>query len=350
MALLSAWFRGNPRLESCLVSDPAHVPQGDQGDHVSRIQGALSLLENSEISTDEESQQSYGQTTAAAVLEYKKKRGIINHAYQSQPDNIVGRMTIRSLDSEMAGYERRRHVLLLSFGLSASPKMVIVSEPPIKDGKASFRVWATQVEKAHKPDVIVKEAKSTAQGNVQVIKDAITAASGGLLILSVGHGVCLNQDEGATDLAPHGAMRVTGKNSKGVSFISVFYDLKLPNQLSDKEFDEQNHTPAGETRLKNWALYQDLCAAFVSGHLVGVLLLTCKVGGATGFLKRIASQWKTPIIAYKQQVAAIEANNRRTRAILAPDLKRENAPSSTNTAFAEIFFPLSLTEMIQIAP
>jgi hypothetical protein len=45
----------------------------------------------------------YGPGTATAVLAYKTARGIINPAFQAQPDNIVGKMTIRRMDDELAG-------------------------------------------------------------------------------------------------------------------------------------------------------------------------------------------------------------------------------------------------------
>jgi hypothetical protein len=45
--------------------------------------------------------QRYGPSTAAAVLAYKRKRKIINRAYQQSEDNIVGRMTIAALDKDM---------------------------------------------------------------------------------------------------------------------------------------------------------------------------------------------------------------------------------------------------------
>ncbi|MCY2978476.1 MAG: hypothetical protein NTU79_07405 [Planctomycetota bacterium] len=41
--------------------------------------------------------------TAAAVLAYKTKRKIINRDYQMTADNIVGKMTMASLDREMLG-------------------------------------------------------------------------------------------------------------------------------------------------------------------------------------------------------------------------------------------------------
>jgi hypothetical protein len=97
MALQSRLFSGDPRLEAAAVSDPAHIMQGATGPHVAKIQHALNVLDNAGLSEDGK----YGPRTAAAVLAYKRKRGIINRAYQTQPDDIVGKMTMASLDQEM---------------------------------------------------------------------------------------------------------------------------------------------------------------------------------------------------------------------------------------------------------
>lgn len=102
MPLQSQLFRNDPKLEAAAVSDPAHITQGAKGEHVRKIQQALIQLDGATISTDG----SYGPATAAAVLAYKKKRGIINRAYQSQADNIVGKMTIDRLDKEMLAAEQ----------------------------------------------------------------------------------------------------------------------------------------------------------------------------------------------------------------------------------------------------
>ena len=101
MALTSALFRGDAKLEAAAVSDPAHIVPGARGDHVKKIQVALNLLDNAGLSTDG----IYGSGTANAVLAYKRKRNIINTAYQNQADNIVGKMTIASLDREVLAKE-----------------------------------------------------------------------------------------------------------------------------------------------------------------------------------------------------------------------------------------------------
>jgi len=50
----------------------------------------------------------YDPSTANAVLLYKKERNIINRSYQTQADNIVGKMTIAALDREMLAKENQR--------------------------------------------------------------------------------------------------------------------------------------------------------------------------------------------------------------------------------------------------
>lgn len=104
--LQSELFRGDPRLERCLISDPAHIVRGDTGEFVSKIQFAVLVIAGGAICGSEIDGQRYGSDTARAVLEYKRKRRIINFSYQTQADDIVGKMTIRALDTEMALIEQ----------------------------------------------------------------------------------------------------------------------------------------------------------------------------------------------------------------------------------------------------
>lgn len=108
MSLQSQLFKGDSKLESCLIEDSAHVTKGTQGDHVAKIQSALIAIDGSKIDPGELVSKKYGPTTAAAVLAYKKKRNIINRSYQSQADDIVGKMTIAALDKEMLERENQQ--------------------------------------------------------------------------------------------------------------------------------------------------------------------------------------------------------------------------------------------------
>ncbi len=106
MALISVLFQKNAKLAACLVRDDAHVKLGDKGEHVSKIQTAVCRLEGYTIIYDDIKHMHYGRSTAAAVLAFKRKRKIVNHAYQTQADDIVGKMTIAALDREIAALER----------------------------------------------------------------------------------------------------------------------------------------------------------------------------------------------------------------------------------------------------
>jgi hypothetical protein len=103
MSLQSQLFRGDPKLEAAAVSDPAHILPGAVGQHVAKIQQALLKLDGITIDPGELQSSRYGPSTANAVLAYKKKRNIINRSYQTQADNIVGKMTIAALDKELVG-------------------------------------------------------------------------------------------------------------------------------------------------------------------------------------------------------------------------------------------------------
>lgn len=121
MALSSRAFRGDSKLEACLVSDPAHILQGAKGEHVAKIQTALIVLDGAKIESGELLAKTYGKSTAAAVLAYKTKRRIINYKYQTQADNIVGKMTIAALDQEMMALESASRQRNSCSGKKATP-------------------------------------------------------------------------------------------------------------------------------------------------------------------------------------------------------------------------------------
>jgi diketogulonate reductase-like aldo/keto reductase len=106
MPLRSKHFKDNPKLQACLISHAAHVTLGASGEHVARIQHAVITIEGCAIDTVELQARLYGQSTADAVLRYKSRRGVINRTYQNKADNIVGKMTIASLDEDMLRRER----------------------------------------------------------------------------------------------------------------------------------------------------------------------------------------------------------------------------------------------------
>ena len=107
MPLQSELFRDDAALQACLVRDSAHVVKGARGQHVAKIQTALGILDGALIASEELSASTYGPSTAAAVLAYKERRDIVNRTYQRRADDIVGKMTIASLDREMVTGEKK---------------------------------------------------------------------------------------------------------------------------------------------------------------------------------------------------------------------------------------------------
>jgi hypothetical protein len=101
MALQSNLFKNDPMFEACLTKDAAHIVPGSRGGHVAKVQFALMVLDRCVIPPGEMQIGLYGPGTANGVLTYKRLRGIINTSYQSSADNIVGKMTIAALDTEM---------------------------------------------------------------------------------------------------------------------------------------------------------------------------------------------------------------------------------------------------------
>lgn len=108
MPLQSQLLRDDLRLQNCLVRNDAHVTPGSVGDHVRKIQVALVLLDDLQIDQHEITKKRYGPSTTAAVLAFKKARKIINFSYETQVDNIVGKMTIAALDQEMVRLEQKK--------------------------------------------------------------------------------------------------------------------------------------------------------------------------------------------------------------------------------------------------
>lgn len=101
MALKSHLFNKNQALQACLVNDAAHITPGSKGEHVALVQSALVRLRYLSPESARKEATAYGTDTAKAVLVYKRQFDIVNRRYQTQADNIVGRMTIASLDHDI---------------------------------------------------------------------------------------------------------------------------------------------------------------------------------------------------------------------------------------------------------
>jgi len=106
MSLQSCLFSGDGKLEAAAKANAGHITPGATGAHVAKIQWAVITLDNAVIDRAELQSRRYGPSTAKAVLDYKRKRKIINTSYQQSADNVVGIMTMRALDDELTLRER----------------------------------------------------------------------------------------------------------------------------------------------------------------------------------------------------------------------------------------------------
>ena len=105
MPVQSKLFAYDHALEACSKRDSGQIVPGAQGDHVSRLQTALFLLDCASVASSELQSQTFGPSTAAAVLRYKRSRNIINRVYPTHSDSIVGRATLAAIDREVAAIE-----------------------------------------------------------------------------------------------------------------------------------------------------------------------------------------------------------------------------------------------------
>jgi len=126
LALESALFCNDPKLEAAAVSHPAHILLGHVGDHVGKIQQALTELDGAVIDSVESQSKRYGPSTAQAVLAYKKRYNILGPGH-TVPDNIVGILTMKHMDKQLSITQPCNQ----SPGLSSIPGNPIISREPL---------------------------------------------------------------------------------------------------------------------------------------------------------------------------------------------------------------------------
>ena len=113
-------FANDDRIQACADVPLQHIKIGDQGSHVAKIQDALRQIREAGLAgspidipppiakSPDIDEQKFAKSTLDAVQTYKDDRTIVNFAYQKNPDAVVGQMTIRQLDEDMAFVEGKR--------------------------------------------------------------------------------------------------------------------------------------------------------------------------------------------------------------------------------------------------
>jgi hypothetical protein len=166
MPLFSRLFRTDTRLLAVAQKNSEHITlkrPRERGPHVHKIQQALFRL-GFTIDRAETNVNEYGQSTADAVLAYKSdpRRNIINPAYQSKPDNIVGRLTVAALDQEIHIQEREN---------GFSPDIKLLGAPPYEAQIRANSCWAACLvmwRRAQQASSFTQEAYINSAPNLQV--------------------------------------------------------------------------------------------------------------------------------------------------------------------------------------
>ncbi|MBP0580444.1 hypothetical protein J8I29_14060 [Labrys sp. LIt4] len=165
---------------------------------------------------------------------------------------------------------------------------------------------------AHQPQARALVKMTAGQSMAQtrdILKSAISkAGADGTVIISVGHGTALDGStvDGMCEIAPGGTFKLVGLNgAESPHTVNVFYDRpRFAGQKSDMDYDIANN-PSSD-RLARWKIYQEIGAHFKAIKPYRMVLLTCRVGNASDFLKKIANDWGVVVRAYTKRVASNE--------------------------------------------
>ena len=226
-------------------------------------------------------------------------------------------------------------------------KTVILS---VNDGE--WNVWGDQFVKRQpqgRKQLLISRNPSVDSAKKSIITAIQEAGAGGTLIISVGHGsVGANAMEGMVDLAPSMVMRLGGLGAAiPPNFVSVFYDVNVAGPPSTSDLDHDLKNNPGATRLAHWKVYQEIATTFKAIKPYKVVLLSCRVGGATDFLRKIANDWQVVVQAYKVQVA-LDPNPPRFKVYLV------NHPppyaTAADTVLHEEELPYSPADTVQVGP
>lgn len=161
---------------------------------------------------------------------------------------------------------------------------------------------------------------------IAMVQKAVNLAGpNGTLVFNVGHGVVSASNTGTdgwVDLAPGGTFKLGGLNTKD-SYVNVFYDMAIPrpgvNMKPKSDLDNDKDFNPGSDKLKRWAKYEKLCKIIKNGKLKKVVFLTCNIGNALDFLRKISIDFDTVCEAYKHKVQLTPQSNNKMRVHLKTD-------------------------------
>jgi hypothetical protein len=157
--------------------------------------------------------------------------------------------------------------------------------------------------------LLIGKAPSAASAKSSILSAIDAAGADGTVVFNVGHGAAIDGSsvDGVVDLAPNKAMRLGGLNLHGPEiFHNVFYDVKPSGLAGQSDLDQDLKNNPTSQRLANFRIYQEIANRFKSVKPRQVVFLTCKVGNASDFVRKIANDWQVVCVAYTRRVVLIQ--------------------------------------------
>jgi hypothetical protein len=113
--LCSRLFRSSRRLQQCSLYDHARICPQAKGDHIYRVQIALTRLDY-EIAAAEVISETYGLSMGAAIIAYAKDSGSGTPGLRLPTDNFIGKTLICALDQVLANMDRSAQLIGINTG------------------------------------------------------------------------------------------------------------------------------------------------------------------------------------------------------------------------------------------
>lgn len=214
-------------------------------------------------------------------------------------------------------------------------------------GSTFHTTWAAQYvayDPQNRKSLGISGTLGADQVRATIVRATVNVTGDREILFAVGHGGATAMDEGTVDLAPARKFRLARGNKPGI-YVDPFYDFVFPHDgvvpMSDKRFDESQAKSAPvwsgpNVRLKHWSDYASIGTSMRTNSIYRVTFLTCRIGNALDFIRKISLDWHTQVRAYTRYVVyQLDGSSKRVRAYLEGD-----APGSgSNVPFGESNVP-----------
>jgi hypothetical protein len=185
--------------------------------------------------------------------------------------------------------------------------LVFYDPSPSRVGPAFNALWAAQYVKAdpqNRKSSPISNTLGPDQVRNAIVQGLANVTNDREVIFAVGHGGALSLSEGTIELAPgHTFELARGWNPP--IYVDPFYDFVFPSDptgKSMKQTDQIVNPAGGARRLAHWAVYTSIGTAMRANNIYRVTFLTCRVGNALNFIKKISLDWNTLVKAYTRYV------------------------------------------------